>query len=295
MTHRRKSVDSSSSSDSDSDYKEGHHGHKDKKDKKHKKDKASDKQHGEVHGGQVHSGYHHDGGSSSAHTSILGGGFPTPHSGHSPTPFPGSGSEKVSFPGATHFGEHGLGGNAAIHESSRDHIGGSTPLAPPPPYQPRAPPPSGYRIPLNYNSTFPSLKELGPPACYEPDGVTPLYLGSALMDRSVHPCKIGAHLNGAQVAYAGSETGHSGRYDLLPFVPEQMEWVRTSHGQIPQGRRPIEGGYEEGGQKLYHALVSVNGIRVPGKTGEHLKGANAGFGGNEYVVQENYDILCWRQ
>jgi len=49
-----------------------------------------------------------------------------------------------------------------------------------------------------------------------------------------------------------------------------MEWVRTSGGRIPSGRRPVEGGYEESGEKLYHAVGLVKGVKVPGKTGEHL-------------------------
>jgi len=72
-----------------------------------------------------------------------------------------------------------------------------------------------------------------------------------------------------------------------------MEWVPTSHGRIPQGRRPVEGGYEDHGGKLYHALANYQGIRVPGKTGEHLNGCNVPFGGAELVVEE-YQILCWK-
>ncbi|KAF8896366.1 hypothetical protein BD779DRAFT_1668169 [Infundibulicybe gibba] len=70
-----------------------------------------------------------------------------------------------------------------------------------------------------------------------------------------------------------------------------MEFVPTSHGVIPPGRRPIEGGYEETGAKLYHGVGTVNGVKVPGKTGEHLGGCVAVFGGIEHVLQENYDIL----
>jgi len=73
-----------------------------------------------------------------------------------------------------------------------------------------------------------------------------------------------------------------------------MEWVRTGNGKIPQGRWPIEGGYEENGTKLYHAVAPVDGIRVPGKTSEHLGGCNVGFGNREHFVQENYEILCWK-
>jgi len=133
------------------------------------------------------------------------------------------------------------------------------------------PPPSGFRVPLTTTAPFPDPNQAGQPPCYDADGVSPVFIGSALLDRSVHPCKIGPHLQPyASVPYGGGEYGHHGRFDLLPFRPDQMEFVHTSHGLIPAGRRPIEGGYEEDGNKLYHAVAVVNGVRVPGKTGEHL-------------------------
>ncbi|KAI0260534.1 hypothetical protein BC834DRAFT_900301 [Gloeopeniophorella convolvens] len=73
-----------------------------------------------------------------------------------------------------------------------------------------------------------------------------------------------------------------------------MEWVRTARGRVPPGRRPVEGGYESSGARLYHALAVVDGVRVPGKTGEHLGGCNVAFGGREHVVRDDYEILCWR-
>jgi hypothetical protein len=91
-----------------------------------------------------------------------------------------------------------------------------------------------------------------------------------------------------------------------------MEWVRTGHGRIPQGRRPVEGGYEQNGAQLYHAYAHIDGVDVPGKTGEHLVstprciatfdwaqtilqgGANIPFGGGEHVVNDGYHILVWR-
>lgn len=79
---------------------------------------------------------------------------------------------------------------------------------------------------------------------------------------------------------------------MLPITPN-MEWVPTSEGKIPKGRRPIEGGYESNGVKLYHALGVIDGVNVPGKTGEHLGGANVAFGGYEHIVRE-YKILCWK-
>ncbi|KAG1750763.1 hypothetical protein EDB19DRAFT_1350110 [Suillus lakei] len=166
----------------------------------------------------------------------------------------------------------------------------------PPPYPTpaRRPPPSGIRIPLQPNSTFPAPTYTKAPPCYDADGVSPVFIGSALFQRSVHPCKIAPRLSTpCHVPYGSSEIEHKGRYDLLPFDPETMEWVRTSLGRIPHNRDPVAGGYEENGDKLYHALGCVDGTWVPGKTGEHLGGCNVAFGG-ERVIKNDYDILCWR-
>jgi hypothetical protein len=90
------------------------------------------------------------------------------------------------------------------------------------------------------------------------------------MDGTVQPCKIAPALNPpCRVPYAGVETEHNGRYDLLPFDPNSMELVRATSGQLPK-KRLVEGGYESNGAKLYHAIAVIDGLRVPGKTGEHL-------------------------
>ncbi|KAK0215955.1 hypothetical protein EDD85DRAFT_962501 [Armillaria nabsnona] len=68
-----------------------------------------------------------------------------------------------------------------------------------------------------------------------------------------------------------------GAFDLLPFNPDTMELVRTSEGHVPDGRRPIKGGYEEDGASLYHGLVECKGYRVPGKTSPHLNGCSISF------------------
>ncbi|KAI0264512.1 hypothetical protein BC834DRAFT_924701 [Gloeopeniophorella convolvens] len=158
------------------------------------------------------------------------------------------------------------------------------------------PPPSGYRIPLSTHGQFPRLDQARAAPFTDSDGRSPVFVGSALMDGQVHPCKVAPHLapTPCRVPWGGGELEHSGRYDLLPFVPEQMEWVPAAHGQVPAGRRPIEGGYESNGAKLYHAAVWVNGVKVPGKTGTHLGGANVAFGLREHSVSEGYEILCWR-
>ena len=149
------------------------------------------------------------------------------------------------------------------------------PSHPPPTYDTIVTPPSGFRLPLTTTSVFPDIHKTGPPPFYDADGHSPIFIGSALFERSVQPCKIGPHLSPfALVPYGGGEYGHNGRFDLLPFDSHTMEWVYTSHGRVPPGRRPVEGGYEENGQKLYHGLAAYQpGVKVPGKAGEHLYGS----------------------
>jgi len=162
----------------------------------------------------------------------------------------------------------------------------------PPPYS--RPPPSGYRIPLTTGAPFPPTQQALDAPCCDADGHSPVYVGSALFPNSVHPCKIAPHLHPTpcRVPYGGREWEHTGRFDLLPITPD-MEWVPASGGVLPHGRRPVEGGYEEDGSKLYHAIAIVNDCRVPGKAGVHLGGANVAFGMQETYCRE-YEILCWR-
>ncbi|KAJ8072526.1 hypothetical protein PM082_016085 [Marasmius tenuissimus] len=155
-------------------------------------------------------------------------------------------------------------------------------------------PPSGYRIPLTTTSTFPPPDQTGHPPLQDLDG-SPVFIGSALLENSVQPCKIAPALSPpCMVPYGGQELNHHGRYDLLPFDSNTMEFVSTSHGRIPSGRRPVEGGYEENGAKLYHAVAVVQGLRVPGKAGEHLGAAHVSFGGSEHSISDHYEILCWK-
>ena len=109
------------------------------------------------------------------------------------------------------------------------------------------------------------------PAC-DLDGC-PVFLGVAAFKDGMHPCKIRVTPEGhprPKVPYGGKEHDHSGTILLLPFNLATMEWVQASHGTIPPGRRPVEGGYERlGGKKLYHALALVEGVSVPGKAGEN--------------------------
>ena len=133
-------------------------------------------------------------------------------------------------------------------------------------------PPSGYRIPLSIpGPPFPGVERTREAPFTDADGESRVFIGSALMEYSVHPCKVTPdEAHHCRVSYGGGEFQHSGRYDLLPFVPEHMEFVRTSHGRVPYGRRPVKGGFENDGKELYHAVAVIDGVKVPGKAGAHL-------------------------
>ena len=128
----------------------------------------------------------------------------------------------------------------------------------------RNPPPSGFRVQL------PAADLVGLPLQVETNGTHPVFVGSAVFENSVHPGKIVFSVfPPCCVAYGSDEVRHYGRYELLPITSD-MEWVSTKNGEIPPGRRPIEGGHESNGATLYHALGKIDDVDVPGKTGEHL-------------------------
>ncbi|KAF8504172.1 hypothetical protein JB92DRAFT_2968773 [Gautieria morchelliformis] len=148
---------------------------------------------------------------------------------------------------------------------------------PPPPIPSRRPdvpqpPAAGQRIPFSTDTPFPDPSLLPPSSLHDSGGPEQVvYVGSAIFQSSVHPCKIAPHLDPpVRVPYGGGEHEHRGRFDLLPINDQTMEWVLTAQGKIPPGRTPVEGGYEENGARLYHAIVSIDNVWVPGKTGVHL-------------------------
>ncbi|KAI6038821.1 hypothetical protein EDC04DRAFT_1887402 [Pisolithus marmoratus] len=167
---------------------------------------------------------------------------------------------------------------------------------PPPAYGDVPEPLSGYRIALDASTPFPTSPKIMAPPCFDADNMSPVYVGSAIFENSVHPCKIAPRLTPAcRVPYGGVELEHYGRYDLLPFDPDTMVWVATSRGRIPYDFTPIQGGYEENGTPLYHAIGIIDGITVPGKTGTHLGGCNIAFNGAEHVITKSYEILYVNQ
>ncbi|GAA5997711.1 hypothetical protein JCM5350_008025 [Sporobolomyces pararoseus] len=162
---------------------------------------------------------------------------------------------------------------------------------PPPPYAATVPP-AGLRVPCSSTTSLPSADLLRKAPFKDLDGGD-VFVASALLEggKSVHPCKV---TNGrCMISYGGGEYLHNGRFDILPLTQE-MEWVPASYGQIPKGRRPVEGGFEENGNHLFHAVMTIDGIQVPGKTGVHLSGANFPWNGGERVEEVGYSILCWK-
>jgi len=171
------------------------------------------------------------------------------------------------------------------HNSSSQHLG---------PQSPGAVPAQGRRFQTTTTNPFPSEDIVGKPPFHDVGG-DPIYIGSAIFPTSVHPCKLGpALIPPSRVPYNGEEFEHHGRYDVLP-VTTDMEWVPTKHGLVPSGRRPVDGGYEETGERLYHAVAVIEGVSVPGKTAVSLHAAHIPFGGTEHVINEGYWILCWRE
>ncbi|POY72740.1 hypothetical protein BMF94_4147 [Rhodotorula taiwanensis] len=162
----------------------------------------------------------------------------------------------------------------------------------PPPYSPSVTaPPAGLRVPCSTTAAFPT-DMAGPAPLKDLDG-SPVWVASALfMDGSaVHPCKVAR--GRVMISFGGVERDHKGRYDILPLT-DNMEWVTAGYGEVPKGRRPVEGGFESNGEHLYHALATIDGVQVPGKSGKHLHGANFPWSGVEMVYECGYSILCWK-
>jgi len=126
------------------------------------------------------------------------------------------------------------------------------------------------------------------------------YVGSALIigangKPSVQPCQI---LRGRDpcclVVVHGQSVEHRGKYNILP-ITDDMVWVSARDGVIPEGCVPVDGGYEETGERLYHAHHDESGRPSIGKTAPHLGGAEIPFRGygRRVLMVYSYKLLCW--
>jgi len=75
-----------------------------------------------------------------------------------------------------------------------------------------------------------------------------------------------------------------------------MEWVHTSHGRVPVGKKPVGGAHESDSRgALYHALAKMPGHddKMVGKANAHIRGALILLDGAEVFAAE-YEILSVR-
>jgi len=104
----------------------------------------------------------------------------------------------------------------------------------PPAYVSSSQPPAGLRVPLTTRTVSPPEQSILGPAPFADLGGEAVYVASAMVGKSVQPCKVCYFPNagvGVRVPYGGQELCHEGRYDILP-ITTQMEWVTTSAGQV---------------------------------------------------------------
>ena len=72
-------------------------------------------------------------------------------------------------------------------------------------------PPQGRRFQTSTTAPFPGVEVTGPPP-FSDVGGEPVFVGSCVFERSVHPCKLAPHLRPVcRVGYGGGEDAHEGR------------------------------------------------------------------------------------
>jgi len=160
------------------------------------------------------------------------------------------------------------------------------------------------RIRMGHGSALPSQSQTlaapsaGPPSVRPVNGV--YYFGSAdLGGGHIRPSKIHSWSNRPACRYGlnGREIAHPGAYTLLPYDANRMELIPAQCGEIPPGRRPVLGGYDEHGYPLYHCLVycGVTGdeSEVPGATSPEIGGGQA-VTNNIVFTERNYSLLVWK-
>ncbi|KIM33266.1 hypothetical protein M408DRAFT_152059 [Serendipita vermifera MAFF 305830] len=135
------------------------------------------------------------------------------------------------------------------------------------------PPLAGFRVNLTMgDSPFPDQNVTGPAPFVDLDG-TPVFVGSAVHGGSKQPCKINPTASWKCLfATSGTEVAPTKNYNLLLIDDTFMEWVPTSKGRVPPGRIAVDGGHEEDGGRLYHAVTHWNNLDIPGRAGEQHVG-----------------------
>ncbi|EGF80711.1 hypothetical protein BATDEDRAFT_24543 [Batrachochytrium dendrobatidis JAM81] len=122
-----------------------------------------------------------------------------------------------------------------------------------------------------------------------------LFISRVFYNGGEHPGKMGQHLGGCSIGYAGKEVTLS-NCEVLVADDQHLEWVavRNANTQFSDAYAPIIGGREPDGKELYIGRFRRDGLWVPGKVGDHLGGISYSFGGSEYHAKD-FEILCYHQ
>ena len=111
------------------------------------------------------------------------------------------------------------------------------------------------------------------PPCYGKDANSDkkVYFASTHLNGSLCPCKASESDTPMATAAWGWKEHFCESFTILRFNRDLMElvWVYGSDC-VPPGRRPVIGGYEGGGETLYHAVAEWDGHLIPGKAAPHL-------------------------
>ncbi|TFK44555.1 carbohydrate-binding module family 12 protein [Crucibulum laeve] len=120
------------------------------------------------------------------------------------------------------------------------------------------------------------------------------YICRAFFDGGVQVGKASPTLDkGAAIGYKHEEI-KIGTYEILLGDMRALRWV-PAKGKLSVselGHRPVEGGHESDGTRLYIAKAEHKGVQYPGKASEQLDGAYIPYKETEKRVKE-YEVLCY--
>jgi len=121
-----------------------------------------------------------------------------------------------------------------------------------------------------------------------------LYVCRGNHNGSTTPGKAGAHLHtGAVIGYGNKEVGLGG-YEVLVGDARSVRWVSVQ-GKLKikdLDARPVDGGKDSDGTRLFIARANIQGATHPGKVGEGFKAAFIPWGGKEQEIS-SYEVLCY--
>jgi hypothetical protein len=121
-----------------------------------------------------------------------------------------------------------------------------------------------------------------------------LYIARAFQDGGIQPGKASDWFQkGAVIGYQRDEIQLE-TFEVLVGNRNAVKWVDVvgTFQASSLGAKPVEGGHENNGTKLYIAQAPYNDWLHPGKVAEGYNGALIPYGGAEKEVKE-YRVLCY--